>query len=187
MDHYLDIDLRPDPELAPHQVMSALYAKLHRALVALRSDNIGVSFPEVAARPPSLGVRLRLHGERHALARLMQVEWLTGVRDHVSLGAAMAVPSGVRHRNVRRVQAKSSPERLRRRLMRRHEIDAHEASQRIPDDAVELLRLPFIQLASTSTGQRFRLFIAHQPIQPTAVAGAFNAYGLSHEATVPWF
>ena len=187
MDHYLDIDLRPDPEFAPHLVMSALYAKLHRALVGLRSDNIAVSFPEVAAKPPSLGATLRLHGDRLALARLMQIEWLTGVRDHVTAGTAKAVPSGVRHRNVRRVQAKSSPERLRRRLMRRHDIDVREASQRIPDDAVELLRLPFIQLASTSTGQRFRLFIAHQPVQPTVVAGAFNAYGLSQQATVPWF
>ena len=33
MDHYVDIDVRTDPEFPAHQLMSALYAKLHRALV----------------------------------------------------------------------------------------------------------------------------------------------------------
>lgn len=187
MDHYLDIELRPDPELAAHQVMSALFAKLHRALVALGADNIAVSFPDVAIKPASMGKRLRLHGERQALSWLMQVEWLAGVRDHVSLGAVLAVPSGAQHRGLRRVQSKSSPARLRRRLMRRHDIDEQQASQRIPDSAVALLELPFIQLGSASTRQNFRLFIAHEPLRQTPVAGTFNAYGISPRATVPWF
>ena len=187
MDHYLDIVVRPAPELAAHQVMSALYERLHRALVGAASAHIGVSFPDVAGKPQSLGTRLRLHATLPALARFTAPDWLAGVRDHVSVGAALPVPPETRHRNVRRVQAKSSPERLRRRLMRRHDIDAAEASRRIPDAAAESLALPFVQLGSASTGCTFRLFIDHQPIQPAAVAGDFNAYGLSQQATVPWF
>ena len=71
--------------------------------------------------------------------------------------------------------------------MRRHNLNAQEALVRIPDDIVCCTTLPFLQLRSTSTGQNFRLFIAHGSIQPDAVEGAFNAYGLSQEGTIPWF
>ena len=187
MDHYLDIVVRPAPELAAHQAMSALYARLHRALAGPGSRAIGVSFPDFGTRPPTLGSRLRLHGALPALAHFGAPDWLAGVRDHVDLGAVLPVPPGAGHRNVRRVQAKSSPDRMRRRLMRRHDIDAEEAGRRIPDSAAESLGLPFVQLVSASTGHPFRLFIDHRPIQPAATPGGFNAYGLSQEATVPWF
>lgn len=187
MDHHLEICLLADPELAAHQVMGALYSKLHRSLVTLGTDDIGVSFPDYDAKMPTLGSRLRLHGDLNVLTRLTRIDWLTGVRDHVSASAVLPVPAGATHRAVRRVQSKSNPARLRRRLMRRHGLDEQEAEQRIPDTATEWLRLPFVQLPSASTGQTFRLFIAHAPIQQTAVAGEFNAYGLSRTATVPWF
>lgn len=188
MDHHLDIVLRPDREFPAHQLMSALYAKLHRALVKLGADDIGVSFPDVDTRAPALGERLRLHGQAQALTTLMQLDWLIGMRDHVHVAASPTpVPANVQHRAVRRVQAKSSPARLRRRLMRRHGVDEAAATQRIPDGAAELLRLPFIQLASASTGQTFRIFISHAPVQSEAVGGVFNTHGLSHQATVPWF
>lgn len=190
MDHYLDIDLRPDPEFAPHQLMSALFARLHRALVADPSLELAVSFPRHRAdlRAPHLGDRLRLHGSQAALNRLTAGDWLAGLRDHVAVAAAPAVvPPGARHRAVRRVQAKSSPERLRRRLMKRHGLDAEEARRRIPDEAAETLGLPFLHLRSASTGQVFRLFVEHGPIGAEPRPGRFNAYGLSQTATVPWF
>ncbi|MES2880463.1 MAG: type I-F CRISPR-associated endoribonuclease Cas6/Csy4 [Pseudomonadota bacterium] len=186
MDHYVDIEVRPDPEFAPHQLMSALYAKLHRVLVAQGSTRIGVSFPGVDSQP-HLGARLRLHGSLEALSALLASDWLTGMRDHVALTPPTRVPAAAKNRTVMRVQVKSSPERLRRRLMRRHNLDEQEARQRIPDEAARLTSLPFVQLGSTSTGQTFRLFIAHGPILPGVVPGDFNAYGLSQGATIPWF
>ena len=188
MDHYVDIDVRPNPEFPAHQLMSALYANLHRALVAQASTVIGVSFPGFKDSPvPYLGTRLRLHGGLTALSGLLASNWLNGIRDHVALTPALPVPGATQYRIVRRVQVKSSPERLRRRLMRRHAIDAQTARQRIPDDAAKLTHLPFIQLRSTSTGQTFLLFIDHAPIQSDLVCGEFNAYGLSLGATIPWF
>lgn len=187
MDHFVDIDLRPDPEILASHLMSALYAKLHRALVKLDSTDVGVSFPGHDAAVPHLGKRLRLHGGLQTLTVLMASEWLTGMRDHVVASLPNPVPAVGTHRRVRRVQAKSNPERLRRRLIRRHGLSATEVLQRIPDSAVELICLPFVQLRSASTEQTFRLFIAHDPDQPAAVAGAFNAYGMSQTATIPWF
>lgn len=187
MDHYVDIEVRPDPEFPAPQLMGALYAKLHRALVAQGSNRIGVSLPGVAEGAPQLGTRLRLHGELAVLSALLASDWLSGMRDHVALTQPARVPDRAQHRIVRRVQVKSSPERLRRRLMRRHDLDEQEARQRIPDEAARFARLPFVQLRSTSTGQTFRLFIDHGPMLASAVPGDFNAYGLSQGATIPWF
>ena len=191
MDHYVDIDVRVDPDFASHQLMSVLYAKLHRALAARAGSEagsgIGVSFPGFDPKAPYLGTRLRLHGSLADLSALMAGNWLAGMRDHVAVAPPAAVPPDAQHRPVRRVQVKSSPERLRRRLMRRHPIDEQEARKRIPDEVASLTRLPFVQLRSTSTGQPFRLFIEHGPLLPRAWPGNFNAYGLSREASVPWF
>lgn len=187
MDHHVDIDVRPDPEFPPNQLMSVLYAKLHKALVAQGSTHIGVSFPGVNLQAPHLGTRLRLHGNLAVLSALLESDWLTGMRDHVALTPPMRVPDNTQHRAVRRVQVKSNPDRLRRRLMRRHDIDEQEALRRIPDELACFAHLPFVQLRSTSTSQSFRLFIMHDPILSSATPGDFNAYGLSQSATIPWF
>ena len=44
--HYIDIHLRPDPEFAAHQLMAALYSKLHRELAQGKFTEIGVGFPQ---------------------------------------------------------------------------------------------------------------------------------------------
>ena len=71
--------------------------------------------------------------------------------------------------------------------MRRHNLDAQEALQRIPDEVAQMVDLPFVQLRSTSTGQSFRLFIEQGATQDNPTLGDFNAYGLSQRATIPWF
>ncbi|ANB17783.1 type I-F CRISPR-associated endoribonuclease Cas6/Csy4 [Dokdonella koreensis] len=188
MDHYIDLTIRPDPEFPAHQLMSALYAKLHRALVNLYTDCIGVSFPGFNTTPVSIGMHLRLHGSLSSLRTLMETNWLLGMRDHASVTDIQAIPGGAGHRRVFRVQAQSSPERLRRRAMRRHGLSEDDARARIPEAAGRTLKLPFVQLSSRSTGQlSFPLFIEHGPIEQQPVSGRFNSYGLSREATIPWF
>jgi CRISPR-associated endonuclease Csy4 len=156
--------------------------------VRLESNNIGVSFPEHRESPPSLGAHMRIHGSSGALHQLMDTAWLDGMRDHIQLSSISPVPTHTKYCRINRVQAKSSPERLRRRAMRRHGIDANSAKQRIPDSAAETLRLPFVQLGSRSTQQpSFPLFIQHGPPQTQPMSGHFNSYGLSQDATVPWF
>ncbi len=187
MPNYFDIDLRPDPEFSPAHLLAALYAKLHRALVRVEANSIGVSFPGYDKLAHRLGDRLRLIGPADDLARLMALDWLSGMRDHVSVGGAAPVPANAMHRALRRVQAKSNPERLRRRQMRRHGLTEAQAREQVPDSVGERLDVPFIQLTSASTGLTFRLFIRLGPPQATSVAGSFNGYGLSTVATIPWF
>ncbi|THF62840.1 type I-F CRISPR-associated endoribonuclease Cas6/Csy4 [Pseudothauera nasutitermitis] len=189
MDHYIDIKLLPDPEFSAPVLMNALFAKLHRGLVEHGGYDIGVSFPDVGTAGITLGKRLRLHGSFASLDRLIRIGWIQGMRGHIDLTPARPVPADAGHRVVCRVQAKSSPERLRRRLMARKGIGEKEAREAIPDSAARRLRLPYVELASHTTGQRFRLFIEHRPIQPSPAQGQglFSTYGLSATATVPWF
>jgi CRISPR-associated endonuclease Csy4 len=187
MNHYLDIQLLPDPEIESHFFMNTLFTKLHRALVQLGSRSLGVSFPDWAAKPPSLGERLRLHGTGQQLDHLMALDWLQGMRDHVRTQPPAPVPAGAAHCLVRRVQAKSNPERLRRRWLKRHGNDQAAAQAAFPSQNAERLDLPFVTIRSQSTGQTFRLFIEHGPPGNQPLPGGFSYYGLSATATVPWF
>jgi len=168
--------------------MNALFAKLHRAFVTLDNRTIGVSFPEVEEDARSLGKRLRLHGAARDLSKLMETDWITGMRDHLAGTKVVPVPDGALYRRVRRVQPKSNVERLRRRYAKRHpELSAEEVEKAYPESLEQRTRLPFLRLKSQSTGHPFCLFLDHMPVQDNAVSGEFNSYGLSAQATVPWF
>ena len=187
MDSYIEFRLLPDPEFPVNTLMNALFVKLHRGLVNNGEGRIGISFPGIEQNTAGLGERVRLHGTRADLERLMSTDWLQGMRDHLLSSPVSQVPAATAHRVVRRVQAKSSPARARRRLMKRKGISASDALQSIPDCAAERLALPYVLLTSRSTQQQFRLFIEHLPPQKESVHGTFSAYGLSATATVPWF
>ncbi|AJK46395.1 type I-F CRISPR-associated endoribonuclease Cas6/Csy4 [Burkholderia plantarii] len=185
--HFIDIRLLPDPEFSQVHVFGALVSKLHRVLVQMRRDDIGISFPEYSLRPRSVGRVLRLHGGDVGLRELMAQPWLQGMRDHVVVAEAAPVPAGATHRVVRRRQFKTNAERLRRRRMQRKGETAEQAAAHIPDSVERRPDLPYVQLRSTSTGQGFCLFVEQGNVGREAVAGAFNSYGLSQGATVPWF
>ncbi len=186
--HYLDLALLPDPEFAVPQLMDALFAKLHRQLVLMQSDGVAVAFPQYLSQgaKQDLGTVLRLLGPEPVLNSLRGLDWLQGMRAHVQLEQGGAVPGGAKAMRLERVQAKSGVERLRRRAMRRHGLSAEEAVQRLPDGIGEQLRLPGLNLRSSSTGQSFRLFLRMRPAEQET-SGAFNRFGLSATATVPWF
>lgn len=187
MTHYLDIHLLPDPEFGTPMLLGALLTKLHRALVQQGANNVAISLPGYDLAGSSLGHTLRLLAPAGALDQLMARPWLQGMQDHIRLASLQAVPATAQHITLRRVQAKSNPERLRRRQMKRHGLTEAQARERIPDAAAELLRLPYVALRSASTGQSFRLFLRQGPAQAQAISGDFNSYGLSGTATIPWF
>ncbi|WP_416138382.1 type I-F CRISPR-associated endoribonuclease Cas6/Csy4 [Halomonas sp. HK25] len=189
MEYYLDIRLRPDPDFPAAMLLGALYSKLHRALHDLQADDIGVSFPDhktgVRARTP--GDRLRLHAPQARLDQLMALSWLTGMRDHVIIEPVTPVPAETRHRVVRRRQFNTGSPSRAKRYAKRHGIEIEEAQCLMDKPAARQIDLPFVKVSSRSSGQRFALFIEHGQPQVRPVAGRFNHYGLSSEATVPWF
>ncbi|MDR2298496.1 MAG: type I-F CRISPR-associated endoribonuclease Cas6/Csy4 [Comamonas sp.] len=188
--HYIDITLLPDPEFSHAHLLGALMVKLHRALVQLKTSDIGVSFPQHVDMPLSrrtLGAVLRLHSASGALDELMALEWLKGMRDHVQVSALGVAPADAKHRLVQRRQFKTNVDRLRRRRMARKGETAEQAAAAIPDTVERKPNLPFVQVRSSSTGQPFYLFVEHGSLQVEGVDGGFNSYGLSLGSSIPWF
>lgn len=187
MNHYFEIRIRPDPEFSETMLLGALVGKLHRGLVAIEASDVGISFPEHSTHPRSLGGLLRVHGERSRLEALNASDWFVGMRDHVTTTEILPTPPQAQHRVVKRRQYKTSAERLRRRRMRRHQQNYEEAQRCIPDSVERRVETPFVMVRSRSTGETFCLFVEHGDLCSSPVPGAFNAYGLSKVATVPWF
>lgn len=188
--HYIDITILPDPEFSHAHLIGALLSKLHRGLVQLKSSSIGVSFPQHVNAPitkRSLGSAVRLHGTQAALQALMELDWLKGMRDHITLSDVAPVPTQTSHRTVQRKQFKTNVDRLRRRRMLRKGETAEQAAQAIPLHVERTPDLPFANLRSLSTGQIFALFVEHGPVRSEPASGAFNTYGLSQGASIPWF
>lgn len=187
MDYYLEIQLQLDPDFVPAMLMNALFSKLHRALVENPQLTVALSFPEYSLSPRGLGSCLRLHGKQQDLESLQTTTWLTGMRDHVACKEIQAVPSNAKQVLVKRVQAKSNIERLVRRYAKHKNISEEEARSHYQKAEPKKLRLPFVNLNSQSSGQKFSLFIKQSKPQEKPQAGVFNRYGLSQTATVPWF
>lgn len=189
MDHYIDIRLRPDPDFAPAMLMGALYNKLHRALFDLQAVDVGVSFPgrKHGVRARTLGDHLRLHGTQARLQQLMSADWLTGMRDHTQVSEVLTVPVSAQHINVARKQFNTGSPSRAKRYAKRHNIPEEEARKIYAKLAERRIELPFVQINSRSTQQRFSLFIEHGKPTASATEGTFNHYGLSPKATVPWF
>ncbi len=184
MNYYIDIKVLPDPEFPAAVLMNALFSKLHRTLVETGQGEIGISFPNAQK---SLGDKVRLHGSQGALQRFMGNDWRKGLTDYTNATSIAAIPDNCRYRVVERVQAKSSAERMYRRSVKNGRLSAEEAEAKIAAVKDEHLKLPFVQIKSQSTGQSFRLFIRQGSLSDTAEGGRFTSYGLSGNATVPWF
>jgi CRISPR-associated endonuclease Csy4 len=184
MESYLDIRVLSDPEFGEVMLMAALVAKLHRALGERARGDIGVSFPHHGL---TLGNCLRLHGTATALNELEAKCWRKGLNDYVSCDAISMVPQRAVWRAVSRFQPKGNPERLLRRSVRKGWLSEEEADQRKDGMTQEMTTLPFLNMKSLSNKNAFRLFIRHGEIVAQPVKGKFSSYGLSSDATIPWF
>lgn len=181
MDHYIDINVLPDPEFNTPTLMNAVYSKLHRALASFEGGSIGVSFPGLRKIPGSL---LRIHSDQSTLNDFMRLNWLKGLGDYTDVTPVNPVPANASHISVKRVQSKLTAARIRRAVKRNSMTD--EAAESMLNNRTPLMQ-PFFRLQSQSTKQHFPLFIEQSDPQGQPVSGEFNAYGLSQGATVPWF
>jgi len=185
--HYIEIKVIPDEETTAYQLMGGLYGKLHLALVRGQTNGVGVSFPGYRLVAKTLGTVLRLHASEETLNTLMANDWLKGLRDYVKLTPVLPVPDDAEHRTVYRKQFKTNVDRLRRRRMKRKGETVEEVIRAIPDEVVRSPELPYVLMRSLSTKQHFGLFIGMGPSQKCPSTGRFSCYGLSNEATIPWF
>lgn len=184
MDYYAQITVLPDPEFSTTTLLNAIFSKLHRELVDINNQSIGVSFPQ---HHKTLGNCLRLHGSESDLQKLMAKPWLRGLLDYTCVTEVMAVPKETQHRIVRRVHIKTSVERLYRRSVRKGWLNEDEAQRKVLITPNVITRTPFLTLTSGSNKQRYTLFVEHGPALSSPSRGTFNNFGLSLDATVPYF
>lgn len=205
MKYYQEITLLPNPDIALYFLWQKVYQQIHLGFASIKNDDdtipIGVSFPEYDSRKNHLGRILRLFAEDvKALESLNINKYLSRLLDYIHISSVSDVPSNINSFALfKRQQVKSSITRLARRKAKRQGIEYKTALAALEGFEEKQTKAPFIQmesLSSAKTGQngqpsvnqtqKFRLFIIKQSFdQPQK--GTFNCYGLSRQATVPWF
>lgn len=189
MDHYIEINLLPDPEFPASTLMNALFNKLHKALFDLHSKEMGVSFPNYEK---TLGTMLRIHGSESNLQQLQALDWIGRMKDYCVASEVQPIPELVQYRTVSRKQDNMTNAKLRRLIARQEqrqdgvpmsETDIQNYQEKMVADQQ---KGPFLDLKS-SKGQRYRRYIKLGELQNESVAGEFDQFGLSKTATVPWF
>ncbi len=183
MEFYLDIHINPDVGSRDNRIMSRVFTNLHNALVELKSEQIGVSFPNVKIRPGRL---LRIHGNKINLCNLQSLNWLCKLPPYFNISDVLSVPAAIKFRTVSRVRSNMSKSKLNR-LKRRRSIPPEEESIYKAKMYSIGLDNPYLDLKSGSTGQVYRHFFSFGPLVNQPVHGKFDSYGLSKKATVPWF
>jgi CRISPR-associated endonuclease Csy4 len=183
MDYYIDIQIKPDAEMRENVLLNKVYSKLHKALYALKSTEIGVSFPKYKIM---LGDVIRIHGSENKLTELQNIKWLGGLIGYCEVSAIQTIPDNVSYRTVSRIQTNMSKEKLRR-LIKRGSISQEEIKQYKAKMFQQGLDNAYFELESTSNNQKYRRYIEFGELTETPTTGQFNYFGLSKEATIPCF
>jgi len=183
MNYYIDVDIKPDSEMRESPLMNLVYNKFHKALVKLKTNQIGISFPKYQIK---LGRVLRLHGSINDLQNLQNLNWLGGIAGFCEISNVKNVPTDVKYRAISRIRTNMGKSKLER-LKRRGSITHSEEKIYKAKMFSQGLDNPYLDLESGSTGQKHRRFIQFGHLLDQPVAGKFDSYGLSKDATVPWF
>ena len=183
MEHYLDIKIIPDAEMRESVLMNKVYTKLHKALFDLKNNSIGVSFPEYRIK---LGKVIRIHGEQAMLNDFQGLNWLGGLSGYCEVSDIIKVPEKCKHIVISRKQANMTEAKLRR-LIKRNTITPEEIKAYKAKMFSQGLDHAFLELDSASNGHHHRRFIQFGDLLEQPIKGDFDSFGLSKQATVPWF
>ncbi len=183
MNHYIDILIKPDAEMRENLLLNKVYSKLHKALVDLKSNDIGVSFPQYEI---ILGKVLRLHGSEVKLSELQEPDWLGGLKSYCNISAIEPAPSEAHYRTVSRKQLNMTEAKLRR-LIKRGSINDSELKTYKAKMFTKGLDNPYLELQSSSNDHKHRRYIQFGELSAEPVEGLFDQFGLSKIATIPWF
>jgi len=180
---YIDIRLTPDDEIPVYFIRNKIYTKLHKALFTLKSTDIGVSFPKCRLK---LGDVIRIHGSRDKLMALQALNWLGGLIGYCEVSDITHVPEQVKFRTVSRKQSNMT-ESKSRRLLKRGTLSQEEVKRYKAKMFAQGLDNPYMEMESGSNGHKHRRYIQFGELLDTPVSGEFDQFGLSKQATVPWF
>jgi CRISPR-associated endonuclease Csy4 len=192
MKHYIELSLLHSVEIPLYFLWEKVYQQVHLAFVEAQDNNekvdIGAAFPDYDAKRFYLGNRLRLFAQDESKLKKLDInKWLSRFLDYVHISGVRGVPDDVLgHACFKRLQTKSSNERLARRKAKREKISYEEALSALRKREEETSNAPYIHVKSLSSDKCYRLMIdcvSHEQ----SVSGKFSTYGLSSTSTVPVF
>lgn len=184
MDYYIDLHLQADEEVPIYFIRNKVFAKFHKALYELEQNAIGVSFPKYKTK---LGDVLRIHGTQSSLEALQQKNWLGGLAGYCELSGVLPIPEKIiGYRTVSRIRQNMSNAKLQR-LIKRGSITDKEAKAYEIKMIETGLSNPYLEMESTSNGHKHRRYLQFGELRSEPIKGAFDQFGLSKTATVPWF
>lgn len=198
MNYYIEIKLNPDDEFPAYFLRNTCFKKFHKALFTLKTNNIGVSFPnyEENKKGKFLGDTIRLHGDKPSLETLQQGNWLGGLSGYCEVSDILPVPKSIEgYRVVSRKQHTMTLKKLEKRVAYQKangSLQTDEAVKNYEKQYKEKMYAsgfdnPYLELQSVSNGNHYRVFIELSELVESPQAGDFNHFGLSKTATIPWF
>ena len=183
MDHYINIQLKPDAEMRENVLLNKVYTKLHKALFDTKASDVAVSFPKYHVK---LGDVVRIHSGKSQLEKLQNINWLGGLSGYCDISSISEIPESSSYRTISRIQTTMSAAKLRR-LIKRGSISEADAKRYKAKIFTQSLDNPYLELESSSNGHKHRRFIEFGDIVSSPVKGQFDQFGLSKTATIPWF
>lgn len=183
MDHYIDIQLKPNTDSRINILFNKVFTNFHKALFDMKASDIGVSFPNYKVL---LGDIIRIHSTQERLQQLSASNWLGDFACFCSVTSVQKVPESVNYRIISRKQQNMTNAKLKR-LMQRGSITEKEIKQYKVKMYSQGLSEAYIELESTSNGHKHRRYILFGELQPEPSQGKFDYFGLSQSATIPWF
>lgn len=194
MNYYTCIEISSDRECPLWFLRNALFMKFHKKIFELKTKDIGVSFPRIKER--SLGHVLRIHSTQERLEQLQSLDWLGGLLGYCSITDILPVPDSIDgHQTISRVRQTMSELKLKQRVEYQKEQgvlstdrDVKKYIKQYRDKMnATALNYPYLELQSTSTNNKYRLYVKSGNLQNKATIGEFNYFGFSKAATVPVF
>ena len=183
MEHFIEIKIKPDAEMRENLLLNKVYTKFHKRLIDLKSSKIGISFPEYSLK---LGATIRVHGNEKHLQDFQSDNWLGGLKGYCDILEIRTIPDQVKHRTISRKQANMTSAKLRR-LIKRGNIKQNDIKKYKAEMFKRGIDNPFFELESSSNGNLHRRYIQFGEFKNVSTAGKFDCFGLSKNATVPWF
>ena len=193
MKSYLEITLKPQPEILLYFLWEKVYQQVHLALVEIQDADgkvvVGSSFPEYDYDLHQLGSKLRLFAPSEENLESLNIQkWLCRLTDYVHITSIRDVPKNItEYAFFKRIQTKSSNARLARRKAKREGISLDDALLALKKHKEQISKVPYIHIKSLSSDERYRLMIGCVGAKESSKMVNFSTYGLSSTSSVPMF
>ncbi len=190
---YIEITLLPSIEIPLYFLWKKVYQQIHIAFVENKNSretvSVGSAFPEYNSMQNNLGSKLRLFAptEKDLLNLNLDI-FMFRLKDYIHISKIRNVPEHIENYGYfKRIQTKSSNPRLARRKSKREGISYEEALSFLDKRDEKISRLPYIQMESISSKQKYRLLIDFEIVENSNGCFEFGTYGLSSKCSVPIF